>query len=151
MGQTMHYAHITGKCQLHTNRSYGVQMETMAERLEAARIRAGFATAMEAAEALSIPYPTYAQHENGIRNYPRTKAAKYARFFRTTPEWLLYGRGKEVGTANLPTTGELESMISSVLDEVLTLQTRISDFPRILAPALHEQLERYQADRATQN
>lgn len=39
-------------------------------------------------------YATYAQHENGLRGYPATKAERYGRFFRVAPEWLLYGRQK---------------------------------------------------------
>lgn len=122
----------------------------MADRLKAAREKAGYATAKEAAEAMGAKIPTFIQHENGTRNFPRDTATRYARFFRTTPEWLLYGRGKEEGSGNLPTTGELESMISDVLSEIITLNTKLSDLPRIVAQALHEQLERYQADRATQ-
>lgn len=67
-------------------------MSTMGERLRQAREAAGFDTASEAAEAMGIPVATYTQHENGTRGYPAKKADRYAEFFRTSTEWLIYGR-----------------------------------------------------------
>jgi phage repressor protein C with HTH and peptisase S24 domain len=67
-------------------------MTSPAERLKEARERAGFASAKSAAEAMGIAVATYVQHENGSRGFGRN-ALKYARRFRVTPEWLLYGRG----------------------------------------------------------
>lgn len=66
-------------------------MSTMGDRLREARERAGLSIE-EMAKAVGAKVPTYTQHENGIRNYPAKKAAQYAEFLRTTPEWLLYGR-----------------------------------------------------------
>lgn len=66
-------------------------MSTMGDRLREARERAGLSIE-EMARAVGAKVPTYTQHENGIRNYPAKKAAQYAEFLRTTPEWLLYGR-----------------------------------------------------------
>lgn len=63
------------------------------DRLREARIAAGYETAAEAAEAMGVPRSTYIQHESGTRGYPAKRAARYARFFGTTPEWLLYGQG----------------------------------------------------------
>lgn len=65
---------------------------TVHERLEIARRKAGFASAREAAEALQIPYPTYAAHENGVRGIGRN-AEKYAAFFGVSLDWLLRGVG----------------------------------------------------------
>ncbi len=62
-------------------------------RLKAAREAAGYETATDAAEAMGIPAPTYLAHENGSRGYPATRAKRYADFFGTTAEWLLYGGG----------------------------------------------------------
>lgn len=74
---------------------YGEVMHTdAASRLKEAREKAGFSSAKEAAQAMGISVPTYVQHENGTRGYPSSRAQRYASFFRTTPEWLLYGRGK---------------------------------------------------------
>lgn len=70
-------------------------MTTPGDRLRAARKAAGYETAKAAAEAMGVSEATYSQHENGTRGFPATRAARYARFFRTTPEWLLYGRGSE--------------------------------------------------------
>lgn len=72
-----------------------------AERLKDAREKAGFGSAAEAATAIGVSASTYAQHENGIRGF-KTKAEKYAARFGTTPEWLLYGRGKGVTAAPVP-------------------------------------------------
>lgn len=67
-------------------------MTTPSERLKSARQEARYETAKLAAEAMGISVATYIQHENGTRGIPADRAARYARFFRTTPEWLLYGR-----------------------------------------------------------
>lgn len=72
-----------------TNRT----MSTPHERLKAARKAAGFATATDAAAALSISKDTYHQHERGTRDYDDDRALQYARRFRTTPEYLKFGRG----------------------------------------------------------
>ena len=73
----------------------------MGERLKQAREKAGYTSAKLAAESMGVSVPTYIQHENGTRNYPADRAQRYARFFRTTPEWLLYGR--ELGERVEPT------------------------------------------------
>lgn len=66
-------------------------MQTPAERLREARIRAGYKTARAAAERVAVPYPTYAGHENGNRAYEPDDAARYGRAFNARPEWLLFG------------------------------------------------------------
>jgi len=68
-------------------------METTGERLKAARMAAGYESAKQAAEAMDVPVATYTQHENANRGLPADRARRYAQFFETTPEWLLYGRG----------------------------------------------------------
>lgn len=65
----------------------------MAERLVWARQQAGFDTAVSAAEALGVDYPTYAGHENGNRGF-KNRAEDYARRFKVNLEWLLTGRGQ---------------------------------------------------------
>lgn len=67
-------------------------MNDSAERLKAIREKRGYTSAKSAAEAMGVTVVTYLQHESGVRGYPASKAARYASFFRTTPEWLLYGR-----------------------------------------------------------
>lgn len=66
-------------------------MSDASERLKKARERAGYDSAKAAADAMGIPVATYLQHENGTRGFPASKAQRYARRFRTSPEWLLYG------------------------------------------------------------
>lgn len=145
-GAMMHYASLEGKCQMHHSCRYDRLMVDASDRLRAAREAAGYKNAKTAAEAMGVVVSSYIQHENGTRNLPRDRAKRYAAFFRTTPEWLLYGRGK--GETSLPSTAELEAMLQDAISEVVTLNTKLSDLPRIVAPSLHEQLERYQADRA---
>lgn len=72
-------------------------MTTPAERLRQAREAAGYTTAKSAAEAMGVSVPTYIQHENGSRGLAPPRAERYGRFFRATPEWLLYGRGEGPG------------------------------------------------------
>lgn len=62
------------------------------ERLALARRAAGFKSAVDAAEALHVKYPTYAGHENGSRGL-RRNIEKYARRFGVTMDWLMTGRG----------------------------------------------------------
>lgn len=63
------------------------------DRLALARKRAGYESAKLAAEAMGVPYATYAQHESKLRGIPAGRAERYGRFFRVAPEWLLYGHG----------------------------------------------------------
>ena len=63
------------------------------ERLTFARKQAGYETATEAAEALGVPYPTYAGHENGSSGFRRGSGELYARRFKVRFEWLMTGRG----------------------------------------------------------
>jgi phage repressor protein C with HTH and peptisase S24 domain len=67
-------------------------MSQTAERLKQARVKSGYSSAKAAAEAMGVPVATYIQHENGVRGIPAGRAERYARFFRVTPEWLLYGK-----------------------------------------------------------
>lgn len=88
----MHNASRESKCLLHYKPHYLRIMETAAERLKSTRERAGYQTAKDAAEAMGVAVPTYIQHENGTRGFPATRAERYAKFFRVTPEYLLYGK-----------------------------------------------------------
>lgn len=67
-------------------------MNSPGERLRSVRIKAGFSTAKEAALKMGVPITTYAQHEIAEHHLPARKAAQYAAFYKTTPEYLLYGR-----------------------------------------------------------
>lgn len=70
------------------------------ERLVAARKQAGFESAAEAAEAVGIPYPTYAGHENGSSGFRADKGELYARRFKVRFEWLMRGTGQMIDLAS---------------------------------------------------
>ena len=70
------------------------------ERLVAARKQAKFETAAEAAEALGVPYPTYAGHENGSSGFRADKGELYARRFKVRFEWLMRGTGQMIDLAS---------------------------------------------------
>jgi transcriptional regulator with XRE-family HTH domain len=146
----MPFASMNSKCLLHQSFDYLSRMAdaNAASRLKAAREAANFESAKAAAEAMGVPVASYIQHENGSRGFKRDRAEQYARRFRTTPEWLLLGRGDAPEPSADPSADDLEQMIREAIDGVVTVQTRLSDLPRIVAPALHEQLERFRADRA---
>lgn len=89
----MHNASTTVKCLLHQSTAYPAEMsEGPSDRLKQARERAGYDSAKSAAEAMGVSVATYIQHENGSRGISASRAARYARFFRVTPEFLLYGK-----------------------------------------------------------
>lgn len=103
----MHDASWLGKGEMHHEAHYSECMETAAERLKAARLKAGYATAKSAAEAMGATVSTYIQHESGARGFPASRAARYAKFFRVAPEWLLYNRGSSDPVEVEPTLTEL--------------------------------------------
>lgn len=65
---------------------------TRHKRLQWAREKAGYAEAVQAADAMNIERPTYYGHENGSRGLSRA-ASRYARFFRVSLDWLMENRG----------------------------------------------------------
>ena len=143
----MHYALQERKCLLHDGRDYFAFMADQASRLRAARERAGYDSAKMAAEAMGCSASTYIQHENGTRGYPKDRAERYARFFRVTPQWLLYGHGKLDDLPAPPNEAVLEEMLRLIVDEI-PARASISDWPRLGAPILRDLLERFQADGA---
>lgn len=66
------------------------------ERLKEARLKAGFKSAADGARFIGVPVEGYRHHENGIRGYNYDKAERYARAYKTTPEWLMGGKQKSV-------------------------------------------------------
>lgn len=68
-------------------------METPHERLQHARRLAGYDNATAAADALGVVRATYYGHENGSRGF-LDDAARYAKFFKVSYEWLTTGRGE---------------------------------------------------------
>lgn len=116
-GGIMHNALPHVKCLLHNNVRYREGMSDPAERLRIARMRAGFATGKEAAEAMGIPVPTYLAHENGSRGYPAKRAMVYARKFKVREQWLLYGVGEGPGQ-----NGDQKAEIVSIIDRLPPLK-----------------------------
>ena len=70
-------------------------MTTKHERLRDARVSAGYESAAAAAGRFGWTSSTYAGHENGSRGFKDDTAAQYAKAFRVSPEWILFGRGKD--------------------------------------------------------
>jgi DNA-binding XRE family transcriptional regulator len=88
----MHNASADARCLLHQYADYFWRMSDASTRLKQAREKGSYSSAKAAAEAMGVPVATYIQHENGTRGFPAETAARYARFFRVKPEWLLYGK-----------------------------------------------------------
>lgn len=108
----MPFASPERKHLLHNEVHYARYMTDAAERLRIARLRAGFTTAKEAAEAMHFPVSTYLAHENGSRGYPAKKAAIYARKFKVPEVWLLYGTGPGPGTEPQEDTAEVVNILN---------------------------------------
>lgn len=64
---------------------------TPADRLRAAREGAGFATAADAVRRFGWGGSTYFGHENGSRGITAAKAGEYAKAYRVTPKFILFG------------------------------------------------------------
>lgn len=113
----MQYASQDCKRLLHSESDYAHRMTDPAERLRIARLRAGFSTAKEAAEAMGFPVSTYLAHENGSRGYPAKKAYTYARKFKVREQWLLYGTGPAPGETDAP-----KAEVTNLWDHMTPLQ-----------------------------
>lgn len=61
-------------------------------RLRYARIDAGYESASAAAKAHGWPISTLTAHENGQNDYNAQQAEVYAKAFKTTAEWLMFGK-----------------------------------------------------------
>lgn len=72
-------------------------METMGDRLRAARLLARYSSASKAAEALGVSASTYRAHENGQNEFGPEEAEHYARKFNTTAAHLLTASVKPSG------------------------------------------------------
>jgi phage repressor protein C with HTH and peptisase S24 domain len=99
-------------------------MSDASERLKQAREKGSYSSAKAAAEAMGVPVATYIQHENGTRGFPASVAARYARFFRVKPEWLLYGKASSDSVAEL---GPRLYVVGSVAAGVFSEQWRLDE------------------------
>lgn len=87
------------------------------DRLKAARTKAGYESASAAAQAMGVSVPTYIQHESNTRGFA-ARAERYARFYRVTPEWLLYSRGDSTAaTDSVPLVGYVSAGAALALYE----------------------------------
>lgn len=135
-GGMMQEASRICKRQMHHVERYALFMETPAERLRTARQKAGYETASAAAEAMGATVSTYIQHENGSRGYPAKTAARYAKFFRAAPEWLLYGRGSDEPVISEPQLQALPLVGQVRAGAWLALDESVQDDPVMLTAAL---------------
>lgn len=86
-------------------------MDDPAARLRIARLRAGYTTGKDAAEALGFPVSTYLSHENGSRGISAKRAVTYARKYKVREQWLLYGVGPGPGSEQGGVSAEIVSII----------------------------------------
>jgi hypothetical protein len=80
---------------------------SIAQRLRAARRRAGFASAAAAARAFGWSEVTYRAHENGLRGIRATVAEHYAVRLNVSLAWLLTGEGRQPRRHHLDIAGEI--------------------------------------------
>jgi SOS-response transcriptional repressor LexA len=66
-------------------------MTTKADRLRESRLAAGFKSTLAAAERLGVSASTYRAHENGQNDFNDEQAQHYARTFRVSPAYLMFG------------------------------------------------------------
>lgn len=113
----MHNALQKCKGLLHNETRYANRMDDPAARLRTARLRAGFTSGKEAAESMGIPVQTYLSHENGSRGIKPAMATRYAKKFKVSEQWLLYGTGKAPGTE-----GDVVAEVTSIIDRLPPLR-----------------------------
>jgi hypothetical protein len=69
------------------------ERQEQAERFKEARIKAIFKSIRAGAEAARVDLPTYKQHEAGRNGFNTSQARIYARAFKVSPSWLVFGEG----------------------------------------------------------
>lgn len=104
------------------------------ERLVAARKQAGFESAVVAAEAVGVPYGTYAGHENGSSGFRADKGEIYAKKFKVRFEWLMRGTGPMVDLAT-----KYREILTTFDSLPPDLQTSYADVLRKLAEPYQQQ------------
>lgn len=92
---------------------------------------------------------TYNQHENGNRGLRAASAGRYAKKFKVSAEWLLFGVGAgpqkspALDDLGLPSEEELAAMLEQAFSEVEKPPRNFSDWPRAAASGVLEQLTQY--------
>ncbi len=84
-----------------------ISEKSIAQRLRAARRRAGFASAAVAARTFGWSEVTYRAHENGLRGIRATVAEHYAAHLNVSLAWLLTGEGRQPRRHHLDIAGEV--------------------------------------------
>lgn len=100
------------------------------ERLQEAREKAKYDSPTEAARAFGWTEVTYRAHENGTRNFPKEAAQKYAKAFRTSAEWLMFGTeiaydAEPQGDNSVPLVG----YVSAGAEAIYTAAGELGDVP----------------------
>jgi hypothetical protein len=72
--------------------AYTTAMSEKGKRLRKAREEAGLESASAAARLHGWGVSTFLAHENGQNDYDSDQAQVYAKAFKTSAEWLLWGR-----------------------------------------------------------
>lgn len=74
-------------------------MSEKSDRLRSARIKAGIASAAEAAQRLGVPAPSYTHHENGTRDFDNETGKMYARRLGVEAAWLILGEKSKLSVS----------------------------------------------------
>lgn len=97
------------QCTSNNDLRYSNAMTTPADRLKAARTKAGFKSATAAAKAFGWTESTYLGHENGSRGLQIDAAQRYSRAFRVSWNHLMTGAKDEANESSpgTPVLGHL--------------------------------------------
>lgn len=93
--------------------TYVARIMDMHDRLKKARSDAGFKSARAAAARLGLSTSTYAAHENGQNDYDHSQAADYAKAFKVSAGWLLYGEGDPTPSHAIEASGENNTLANA--------------------------------------
>lgn len=142
MQRIMHNASYNASAYCTNHARIALFMSESSSRLREAREKCGYTSAKAAAEAIGVPVATYIQHENGNRGFPAARAARYARFFKVSPEWLLYGKGSDsittiVESPKIPVLGKVAA---GVWLEQSYMEPDLNDLPQVYYDRLPGQI-----------
>lgn len=77
---------------------------------------------------MGVPAGTYSGHENGNRGYDKDDGAKYAKFYKVAPLWLLYGfgnpRGPDIVEKMIALSTRRRAAAEDYIDHLLTLEAK---------------------------
>lgn len=101
------------------------------KRLREARLAAGFASMVSAADRFNWNASTYRSHENGQTPVPREAAEEYAKAFKTSAAWILLG--VNAGGGGRPASGLIAAETSQA--KPLPSKTPVSRWLPLYGPA----------------